>query len=84
MREQKDLPARGKARSLNGETLLAAVRWVVDAGIFDQWKFHGNTSWNPFELVMLAVVWAWSESGTLTGAFEERIGGRCAYWVAWR
>ncbi len=71
MREQKDLPARGKARSLNGETLLAAVRWVVDAGIFDQWKFHGNTSWNPFELVMLAVVWAWSESGTLTGAFEE-------------
>ena len=43
----------------------------MDAGIFDQWKFHGNTSWNPFELVMLAVVWAWSESGTLTGAFEE-------------
>jgi hypothetical protein len=56
---------------LNGETLLAAVRWVADAGIFDQCKFHGNTSWKPIELVILAVVWAWSESGTLTGAFQE-------------
>jgi hypothetical protein len=58
-------------RSLNGETLLAAVRWVVDAGIFEQCKFHGNTSWKPFEFVMLAVVWAWSDNRTLTGAFQE-------------
>jgi hypothetical protein len=65
------MPARAKARSLNGETLLAAVRWVVNAGIFNQCKFHGNTSWQPFELVLLAVVWAWSESGTLTGAFQD-------------
>jgi hypothetical protein len=71
MRERKDSRVRAKARSLNGETLLAAVRWVVDAGIFDQCKFHGNTSWKPFELVLLAVVWAWSESSTLTGAFQD-------------
>jgi hypothetical protein len=71
MRARRDSHARGNARSLNGDTLLAAVRWVVDAGIFDQWRSHGNTSWNPFELVLLAVVWAWSESGTLTGAFQE-------------
>ena len=37
MREQKDLP-RGEARSLNGETWSAAVRWVVDAGILAQWS----------------------------------------------
>jgi hypothetical protein len=71
MKKRKDLPAQGKMRSLNGETLLSAVRWIVDAGIFDQWKFHGNTSWKPAELVLLAVVWAWSDSNTLTGAFQE-------------
>jgi hypothetical protein len=71
MRKRKDSSARSTARALNGDSLLAAVRWVVDARIFDQCKFHGNTSWNPRELVILAVVWAWSESSTLTGAFEE-------------
>src|SRR5437762_4129454 len=71
MNKRMDSPAEGKSRSLNGETLLEAVRWIVDARIFEQWKFHGNTSWKPFELVTLAVVWAWSESSTLTGAFEE-------------
>jgi hypothetical protein len=71
MRKRKDRRAQGRMRSLNGETLLAAVRWIVDAGIFDQCKFHGNTSWKPFELVILAVVWAWSEASTLSGAFHE-------------
>jgi hypothetical protein len=71
MRKRKDSPARLGTRPVNGETLLSAVRWVVDAGIFDQCKFHGNTSWKPLELVILAVIWAWSASGTLTGAFQE-------------
>jgi hypothetical protein len=71
MRKRNDSPIQGKMLSLNGETLLSAVRWIVDARIFDQWKLHGNTSWKPFDLVMLAVVWAWSDSSTLTGAFQE-------------
>jgi Transposase DDE domain len=71
MNERKDSRAQRRARPLNGEALLTAVRWVVDAGIFEQCKFHGNTSWKPFELVLLAVVWAWSESSTLTGAFDK-------------
>ena len=71
MRKRKDSPAQGRTRSLNGETLLAAVRWIIDAGIFEQRKFHGNTGWKPFEFVLLAVVWAWSDSSTLTGAFGE-------------
>lgn len=71
MTARKDCSARGNARCLNGETLLAAVRWVADAGIFDQCKFHGNTSWKPCDLVLMAVVWSWSESSTLTGAFHE-------------
>lgn len=71
MRKRKDSPALGRVRAVNGETLLAAVRWVVDAGIFDELKFHGNTSWKPADLVILTVVWAWSETSTLTGAFQE-------------
>lgn len=71
MSERKDSRIRRKARSLNGETLLAAVRWIVDAGIFDELKFHGNTGWKPVDLIVLTVVWAWSEATTLTGAFDE-------------
>ena len=77
MNERKESRAARKMRALNGETLLAAVRWVVDARIFDELKFHGNTSWKPADLVVLTVVWAWSESRTLCGAFDEarlRIG----------
>jgi hypothetical protein len=71
MNERKDSPAARTTRALNGETLLAAVRWVVDARIFDELKFHGNTSWKPVDLIVLTVVWAWSESRTLSGAFQE-------------
>jgi hypothetical protein len=71
MNERKESRAARKTRALNGETLLAAVRWVVDARIFDELKFHGNTSWKPADLVVLTVVWAWSESRTLCGAFDE-------------
>jgi Transposase DDE domain len=71
MAKRKDSRTQCKTRALNGETLLAAVSWVVDAGIFDELKFHGNTGWKPVDLVILTVVWAWSESSTLTGAFQE-------------
>jgi hypothetical protein len=71
MKVRKDSPTQRTTRALHGETLLSAVKWIVDAGIFDQCKFHGNTSWKPPELVILAIVWAWSEASTLTGAFGE-------------
>lgn len=71
MNARKDSPAARTTRAPNGETLLAAVRWVVDARIFDELKFHGNTSWKPVDLIILTVVWAWSESRTLSGAFDE-------------
>jgi hypothetical protein len=71
MEKRKDVRALCGARAVNGESLLAAVRWIVDAGIFDELKLHGNTGWKPVDLVILTVVWVWSESGTLTGAFQE-------------
>lgn len=71
MKARKDSPAPRTTRSPNGETLLAAVRWIVDAGIFNELKFHGNTGWKPADLILLTAVWAWSEASTLTGAFDE-------------
>jgi hypothetical protein len=71
MRKQANRPPQRSAGALNGETLLAAVRWIADAGIFDELKLHGNTTWKPVDLVILTVVWAWSETSTLSGAFHE-------------
>ena len=64
--------------------LRKALEWVVDASIFQNVKTHGNTNWIAKELVMLAVLWVWSEKSQLTAAFGEaavwskRLFGRVA------
>jgi hypothetical protein len=58
-------------RPLNGETLRTAVGWAVDQRIFAHLKLHGNTSWLVVDLVLLTIVWVWSNDATLTGAFAE-------------
>jgi hypothetical protein len=69
---QKSAREKGKRKqAVNGETLRAAVAWAVDAKIFTYLKFHGNTSWQVMDLIVLAVVWVWSDSPQLTGAFVE-------------
>ena len=56
---------------INGETLRCAVAWAVDRQIFAHLKLHGNTGWQVVDLILLAAVWVWSESSTLTAAFVE-------------
>jgi hypothetical protein len=64
--------AKKKAqRPLNGETLRAAVAWALDRQIFTHLKVHGNTAWQVADLILLTVVWVWSNNTTLTGAFVE-------------
>jgi hypothetical protein len=58
-------------RAINGETLRRAVAWTIDQKIFAHLKLHGNTTWNVLHLILLAVVWVWSNDSTLTGAFKE-------------
>jgi DDE family transposase len=58
-------------RPLNGQTLRDAVAWAVDQRIFAHLKAHGNTTWQVADLILLAVVWVWSNDATLTGAFAE-------------
>lgn len=59
---------------VNGETLRAAVTWIVREGSFQNVKFHGNTKWLVCDLIILAVLWVWSDHATLTGAFVEAHG----------
>lgn len=68
MSKRKD--ARNR-QEVNGETLGSAVGWIVDEGIFAHLKLHGNTKWLVADLVVLAVLWVWSDHATLTGAFTE-------------
>jgi hypothetical protein len=55
----------------NGELLRQALAWLIDDGIFGQLKLHGNTKWQPTALIVLAVLWVWSDDATLTGAFAQ-------------
>jgi hypothetical protein len=51
--------------------LRAAVAWAVDGRIFADLRVHGNTTWCVAELMLLAILWVWSNDATLTGAFTE-------------
>lgn len=62
---------------VHGTMLRQALAWVVDAGIFHHLPVHGNTKWRPADLVVLAVLWVWSDGATLTAAFAE-----AARWAA--
>jgi len=75
-RNDTDRPAPPADQDTNGATLRRALTWIVDDGIFDHLSCHGNTKWLPIDLVVLAVLWVWSDCSTLTGAFA-----RAARWA---
>jgi len=58
-------------QQINGDVLRAAVTWIVNEKSFEDLKFHGNTKWFACDLIILAVLWVWSDHTTLTGAFAE-------------
>jgi hypothetical protein len=64
--------------------LRKAMEWVIGPSVFQDVKTHGNTKWVARDLVMLAVLWVWSEKSQLTAAFTEaavwskRLFGRMA------
>jgi hypothetical protein len=58
-------------RPVNGQLLRDAVTWIVNDRSFADLKLHGNTKWLVCDLVVMAVLWVWSDHRTLTGAFAE-------------
>ncbi len=67
-RVRKQHPA---TQDLPFQALQRALAWIINEGIFSQLPLHGNTTWTAGQLVILAVLWVWSDKGTLTGAFEH-------------
>jgi hypothetical protein len=55
----------------NTKQIRDATQWLLSPGIFDRLAFHGNTSWLAAELVVLALLWIWSDSSKLTEAFDD-------------
>ncbi len=54
-----------------GQLLQQALEWFASGSSLQDLSLHGNVTWRPVQLVMLAVLWAWSDRGTLTGAFGD-------------
>ena len=63
--------ARANAGVVNGDALRESVTWVVKDKSFRNISRHGNTKWIVGHLVILAVLWVWSDQSTLTGRFTE-------------
>jgi hypothetical protein len=72
MGKRKESPAQSR-RPINGETLRSAVSWAIEEKIFADVKFHGNVTWKAFDLILLVMVWVWSDRTTLRGAFEDAL-----------
>jgi len=84
MNQQGSCPNQRSQQIVHLDFLKEAMEWAIDEDSLQNVKTHGNTSWNPKDLAMLAVLWVWSEKSQLTAAFDEaatwsrRLFGRLA------
>lgn len=53
--------------------LHKAIAWGLDTQLFHGLRAHGNTLWTFPHLILLALLWAWSDQTTLTGAFRHAL-----------
>lgn len=60
-----------KASETQAALLRRAVDWFSNGCDFTPLTLHGNVGWQPIRLVALAILWAWSDRTTLTGAFDD-------------
>ena len=56
---------------MKSQQFSETLQWLIDKAIFDDLAFHGNTSWRPDDLIVLALLWNWSAASKLTDAFED-------------
>jgi hypothetical protein len=53
----------------HGDLLRKALTWVFNDRMFADVQLHGNIKWTPKQLVILAVLWVWSDKRTLSRSF---------------
>lgn len=55
-----------------GGDLVKLLRFIIpDNSIFASCQFHGNTKWQPYQLVMLALLWAMSGPKLVTDSYDS-------------
>jgi hypothetical protein len=61
----------GKESITQAALLRRSLEWFASEDSLKDLSVHGNVSWTAVQLVTLAVLWAWSDRGTLTAAFKD-------------
>jgi hypothetical protein len=54
-----------------GALLKRALKWIVTKDTFADMRLHGNVNWMPQNLVVLAVLFAWSDARQMTACFDK-------------
>ena len=60
----------GRSVSCQASELRRALAWLVRPSALGSITFRQNCSWTPMSLVAAALVWAWSDEGTLGERFQ--------------
>ena len=69
----KQQAAKRKQKN-HADHLGGVLDWLLPHdGIFAGLRLHGNTTWLPRCLVVLAVCWAWAETRNVTDAFTHAV-----------
>jgi hypothetical protein len=55
----------------HADLLQRALEWFSKGCDFTNLAPHGNVGWEAIQLVVLAVLWAWSDRSTLTKGFDD-------------
>lgn len=61
-------------RRRNNTLLRELCHWFAPQDeLFSKKQFHGNTKWNPEQLVTQALIWSWQETKLVTDAFDHAL-----------
>src|SRR5271165_2957076 len=76
VRNQRRMRGAGKRTTARraatqADMLQRALEWFSKGCDFTKVTLHGNVGWQPVQLIVLAVLWAWSDRSTLTQGFED-------------
>ena len=69
----KDAASTQKRLSTQGDQLVKAILWIVNARMFADVKVHGNANWVPTHLVRVAIFWVWSSQPLLVESTKDAI-----------
>jgi hypothetical protein len=52
------------------ELLRKALAWILEECCLQSVVLHGNSTYQPLQLIQLAILWAWSENAQLSQAYK--------------